>query len=109
MRRLAEALFHAPPRDLNCAQSVLAAWQETTGECLAEVESFRILGGGRAPGGTCGALHAACLIRPQAAESLRAAFQDQVGHLDCESIKPGGEPVCRGCVGIAAGLLDKYK
>jgi len=105
MRERARALFHAPPQNLNCAQAVLAAYQEASGDQALDLQAFQAHGGGRAPGGLCGALHAACAIHPEAAEALRNGFLQEVGHLDCASIRVRGLDACRDCVGLAVGLL----
>nr|WP_320133423.1 hypothetical protein [uncultured Holophaga sp.] len=106
MRQRAEAQFHNTPQDLNCAQAVLAAYQEASGDTRFDLESFRAHGGGRAPLGTCGAIHAACLILPEAELALKTAFFQEAGQLDCASLRMGGEISCRECVGIAAELLE---
>ncbi|WP_005037681.1 hypothetical protein [Holophaga foetida] len=106
MEKKALELFHCPPQNYNCAQAVAAAHQAITGDSSLNVESFRAFGGGRAPGGECGALFAACQINPGNAEAIRAAFQKQAGHLDCASIRVKGAATCRACVALAAGLLE---
>jgi len=107
MKLKAAELFHRPPQNYNCAQAVIAAHQAVTGVSTLDLESCRAFGGGRAPGGECGALHAACLLRPGAADALRAAFRAQTGHCDCASLRVKGEAACRACVAIAAELLEQ--
>lgn len=48
--------FHKEPEKLNCAQSILKAWQEDFEISDETIEEFRQWGGGRAEGGVCGAL-----------------------------------------------------
>ncbi|MBP1628040.1 MAG: hypothetical protein H6Q00_2515 [Holophagaceae bacterium] len=106
MKQKALDLFHCPPQNYNCAQAVAAAYQAAAGDLSINVDSFRAFGGGRAPGGECGAVFAACQMNPDSAASIREAFRKQTGHLDCASIRVKGEATCRACVGLAAGLLE---
>ena len=100
---LAEQIFTAVPKRHNCAQSVA----EGTGhaELVPELASC---GGGRAPGGTCGALHAALLILP---EEKRAAAKEEfiriVGASACREIKTQTGTPCRQCVATAAEILER--
>lgn len=106
MKARAGELFHQPPQNLNCAQAVLAAWKEATGDPSHSVEDFRAFGGGRAPGGTCGALYAACQARPEATEALQTAFLAKFGELGCRELK-GKAVSCRTCVEAAAEFLQQ--
>jgi|GEM_PF-444991 len=103
MKARALAVFHRPPERLNCAQAVLAAHQAVTGDHSLAVASFKPWGGGRAPDGRCGALHAACLLAPASEEKLCAAFLIRIGALRCREI----ERPCVQCVGTAAELLEQ--
>ena len=62
---------------------------------------------GRAEGGCCGALHAACeLVEDDAARrSLRAAFIAKAGSEKCRDIRKSGMLSCGQCVELAATLL----
>ena len=102
MKTHALAVFHRPPERLNCAQAVLAAYQHATGDRSIPISDFKPHGGGRAPGGRCGALHAACALAPAHADAIQKDFVAQIGARDCAKIS---RP-CPDCVGTAAGLLD---
>lgn len=108
MKSTAAKLFHQPPQNLNCAQSVLAAYQEATGDTSTALEPFRAHGGGRAPEGICGAIYAACQLRPEAAEGMKADFQAHTGALGCRELKAKGIS-CKACVELAAELLEKNR
>lgn len=103
MKTHALAVFHRPPERLNCAEAVLAAHQTVTGDHSIAVASFKPWGGGRAPDGRCGALHAACTLAPASAEKISAAFLARIGALRCREI----EHPCVECVGTAAELLEQ--
>ena len=87
----------------NCAQAVaLGNGHEEQKEDLARC------GGGRAPGGICGALHAALLLAPEdQREAIQAEFQRQAGALTCREIKGQTGTPCLQCVEIATALLEK--
>jgi len=106
MKDHARSVFHRLPENLNCAQAVLDAWQEATGRQVAPLEEFRALGGGRAPEGECGALHAACRCAPEAADSMRAAFAQAAGSGHCLTLKRELRFPCKECVGLASELLS---
>ena len=100
------AVYHQPPERFNCAQSILVGFQKITGNLLYPVEEFKSLGGGRAPGGTCGALHAACLIAPEFERSLKSKFKELAGSTLCKELKKDFKLPCQEAVGIAAELLE---
>jgi len=105
MKEQALKVFRQPPERLNCAQAVLYAWREVTGDttiALAELKSF---GGGRAPGGICGALHAACAVAPDQTESLKRKFAAQLGSLYCKELRAAKVHSCETCVIQATELL----
>ncbi len=105
MKAHALAVFHRAPDNLNCAQAVLAAYQAVSGRQLAPIEEYKLHGGGRAPGGECGALFAACQAAPGAAEALRAGFAARAGSTLCRPLKRDLRFPCTECVGLAADLL----
>jgi len=106
MKRIALQHFHQPPLRLNCAQAVLAAYQETTGDTSMSLPSFQAYGGGRAPQGLCGAVHAAALTRPALAEAIKAEFLARTGALGCRELKARGVS-CKACVELAAEILQQ--
>jgi len=105
MKDLALKVFRQPPERLNCAQSVLHAWRETFGDTTLAVADLKPFGAGRAPEGLCGALYAACLLAPNRAEELQAAFAARVGSLHCKEIRAAKQHLCAECVAHAAELL----
>jgi hypothetical protein len=105
MKELALEVFRRPPDRLNCAQSVLHAWREVFGDTALAVADLKPAGAGRAPEGLCGAVYAACLLAPDRAEELKAAFAAGVGSLYCKEIRAARERSCAECVAEAAELL----
>lgn len=104
MKQHASTVFHRPPERLNCAQAVLDAFQTITGKHVAPVAEYKAFGGGRAPGGECGALYAACQAMPEAAADFRAAFSSRAGTTLCKELDA---LPCRECVAFAAELLER--
>ena len=75
MKEHALKVFRQPPERLNCAQAVLHAWREVSGDTSIALADLKPFGGGRAPDGLCGALHAACMVAPGRAEALKQKFR----------------------------------
>ena len=100
----AEEIFSAVPKTHNCAQAVAAgAGRDDLVPALA------VCGGGRAPGGLCGALHAALAIAPQEHHAqMKADFASATGALTCKEIKGFTHTPCAKCVATGASLLEKY-
>jgi hypothetical protein len=105
VKELALKVFRQPPDRLNCAQSVLHAWREVVGHTALAVTDLKPAGAGRAPEGLCGAIYAACLLAPDRAEELKAAFVAGVGSLYCKEIRAAKEHSCAECVAEAAEML----
>lgn len=108
MKTHALAVFHQPPASLNCAQSVLDAYQAVTGKYVARVADFKQFGGGRAPEDECGALYAACQAAPESAAVIRNAFAETAGATSCRVLKHELRFPCKECVSLAAGLLAQH-
>ncbi len=71
------------------------------------VSDLKRFGGGRAPGGLCGALYAACIIAPQRAEVLTNYFTQALGSAKCKDLRRANSEHCCECaVGTAADLLQ---
>ena len=104
MEAAAIAAFRTPPLSLNCAQSVIHAHVATHAGCQLKIEDFRNLGGGKAPDGMCGALWAACALRPANAKEMQEAFRSTAGALRCRSLKRDRGYPCRKCVTLAVRL-----
>ena len=103
MKNKALELFCAIPKTHNCAQAVACGcghceWKETLASC----------GGGRAPEGRCGALHAAMLLAENdtVREEIRKGFVSENGSEFCHELKAAGVP-CAKCVECAAALAEK--
>lgn len=105
MKELALKVFRQPPDRLNCAQSVLHAWRTVCGDTAMTVADLKPFGAGRAPDGLCGAVYAACLLVPDRAEELKAAFASRVGSLYCKAIRAAKKHPCTDCVAQAAELI----
>ena len=105
MKEHALKVFRQPPDCLSCAQSVLHAWREVVGDTALTVANLRPAGAGQAPEGLCGAIYAACLLAPDRAEELKAAFAAGVGSLYCKEIRAAKKHPCAECVAQAAELL----
>jgi len=100
----ASELFAATPRMHNCAQSVACG--------LGRDELYGPLascGGGRAPGNTCGALHAAMLVAGESrAEEIRRRFVAELGSDKCAELKGRLFVPCAKCVETAARLAEEF-
>ena len=105
MKQTALNVFRKPPERLNCAQSVLYAWREVSGDTTLTVADLKPFGAGQAPDGLCGALYAACQLAPNRAEELKAAFATRLGSLHCKEIRAAKKHPCADCVAEAAELL----
>ena len=94
----------------NCAQAVAFAWGSTFEGAPGGEDVFEGCGGGRAPGGLCGALHASCeLAGAEAAETIKQQFAEQTGgDQTCRAIRAARRVPCTTCVEIAAELLEKH-
>lgn len=100
----AAGVFHQPPFHANCAQSVaiLAGREDLVGELAA-------CGGGRAPGGLCGALHTALLLSPaEKRDEIIAEFRDGAGATTCREIKGTAKTPCEVCVALGDLLRAKF-
>ena len=96
----AEEIFARVPKTHNCAQSIAAG-------CGREelVDELADCGGGRAPGGLCGALYAALRMLPEEKRAeAKAEFIRRIGSSDCRTIKTQCRIPCAHCVAVAAEL-----
>ncbi len=98
-------LFTAVPKLHNCAQAVADGFGHP--ELMDEMKSC---GGGRAPGGLCGALHCAlCLVPEKERENLKTEFLRKHGAVTCKELKQEPGSPCAECVRSAAELTEKYQ
>lgn len=101
----AGVIFSQVPRNCNCAQAVAAG-------CGHEelVDELKNCGGGRAPEGRCGALHAALQLVPaDRRAAVCEAFRAKAGSEKCAEIRPAGVFPCLQCVILAADLAETNK
>ncbi|MEA5115151.1 MAG: C-GCAxxG-C-C family (seleno)protein [Geobacteraceae bacterium] len=104
-----KAAIHAYTREkLNCAQSVLKAFRNRKDITESEIDAARALGGGRAAGGVCGALHAALLLHDgeEKKRSMRENFAARAGSEQCREIRAKKILTCVQCVELAAELIE---
>jgi Putative redox-active protein (C_GCAxxG_C_C) len=106
MKNHALERFRRPPERMNCAEAVLYAYQTISGDTAIAISDMKRLGSGRAPGGLCGALHAACIAAPDRAERLKARFAEIAGSVVCKEIRRAKQHPCEFCVSEAAQLLE---
>lgn len=99
-------LFTAVPKLHNCAQAVAAGAGD---EVLCE--AVKTCGGGKAPLGRCGALHAALKLTPAECHArVIAEFTAAAGAESCREIKSAPQAFpCVECVRLGAELVDKYR
>jgi hypothetical protein len=92
---------------LNCAQSVLRAFQGQRDLPDEAIEAARSFGHGKAEAGVCGALHAALILTesPSARTCLTERFVSQAGSDKCREIRRAARLPCVECVRLAAGLV----
>jgi hypothetical protein len=102
---LAVSFYSQTPKQYNCAQAVPKAFGRDD-----LVDALKPCGGGKAPGGMCGALYAATLLLPEGErETITQQFQAEVGHTLCKLIRQENKTKCADCVRIAAELLAGMK
>lgn len=107
MKNTALQAFHQPPERLNCAQAVVHAYRSVSGNEVHHPEAFKQAGGGRAPGGICGALYTATqVVGTEGAESLAHCFEERLGARTCKELKSRSIS-CETCVETAAELLQE--
>lgn len=103
------AVNHYKSRNGNCAQSVALAWRDKKDAASQHAGAFVKCGGGQAPEGLCGALHAACeLAGDEHRELLTERFKDTAkGYIKCREIRGNKIMPCVDCVATAARLLEE--
>ena len=104
-----KALHAFKHEKMNCAQSVLKAFDASHDISEEDITQAKTLGGGRAPEGRCGALHAAMVLTdtPQTREDIRQAFIREAGAEACKDVREAKQLSCAQCVETAARLLAK--
>jgi hypothetical protein len=99
--------YHGRDR-LNCAQAVLKAFQQEAGLPDEVIRAASRSGGGMAPGGACGAFHAARVLLggQELLEPVAQAFEIRAGSTRCREIRAGRKLSCRECVALSAHELE---
>ncbi len=96
---------------LNCAQAVAAAFETVLALPEQQRRALASCGGGGAPGGLCGSLHAALEILahhyPQQRTACHARFVGRSGAPDCRGIRSLRRLSCVDCVRTAATFLEE--
>lgn len=106
-RKKADEYFHIKPENLNCAQSVLKAFQDEFNISEQEIAEYRAWGGGRAENGVCGALFAAKRLFNQTENaSLEKDFALDLGTIYCRELKQS-KKACIDCVRLADKLVEE--
>jgi hypothetical protein len=106
-RKKSVEYFHVQPENLNCAQAILKGFQKEFDITEQEIEEYRAWGGGRAEGGTCGALFSAeRLLRQVGKGSVVRQFSQRTGGTLCSEIKEK-QFTCAEYVRIADELVEK--
>ncbi len=92
---------------LNCAQAVASAFQDISGLTPEQIDNHKLSGGGRAPGGICGALHAGLEVLRDDGQrnAVTAKFAERVGSTQCREIRQAKKVSCACCVETAAIIL----
>lgn len=92
----------------NCCQAVLQAFQDRCPITPERIAAARQQGAGRAPGGRCGALHAACeLLPPEHHAAIENTFVGRTGAAGCREIRRLRRATCGDCVAEAARLVSE--
>ena len=98
---------------LNCARSVVEPFKDRLALSPETLEHFASCGGGRAPEGHCGAIHAALTIADKAApgkvQEIKDYFNLNAGSLKCREIKAQKKMMCLDCIGHAVEFLAQCR
>ena len=96
--------FTAVPKVHNCAQAVTDGFDRH--DLMDEMSSS---GGGRAPGGMCGAIYAALALLPEEKrDEALAEFVKRTGSSVCREIKSIYKTPCAECVAAASDILESH-
>lgn len=95
---------------LNCAQSILRAFQQQGNITEETIQAFKHLGHGKAEAGRCGALHAALELAGDETVrgKIREAFIAKAQAESCSDIRKAKSIPCVQCVELAAALLVEH-
>ena len=102
----AKAAFHGA-ENYNCAQAIFKTFQKECAVSEDVILEHKKSGGGRVEGNVCGAVFAVTELIPDKSEHVMAEFQQRAGAVTCRELKIAGQTSCKGCVGIAADILEE--
>ena len=94
------------PDDLNCAQSVLKAFQDEFQITNGLIDEYGEYGKGQAEDGICGAAYAAMALAGDRREEVKAAFVGKAKYLTCKEIREFRSLPCTECVHLAASIVE---
>ena len=83
----------------NCAEAVVAAFDK-------DCSDFSNCGSGKAPGGWCGAAHAASSLS-NAPDDVEKTFRESAGCVTCLGIRQARKMSCVACVEMGARLVQE--
>jgi hypothetical protein len=97
---------------MNCAQSIIKAFEEQFKTEADLIERFSSYGRGKAPEGLCGAFYATKYLSENSSEDINFAefekrFIEQAGSIKCTEIKAARRLSCPDCIGKCAEFLQK--
>ncbi len=95
---------------LNCAQAVLRHHQSELGISDELIMENMMNGGGRAPEGNCGAIHAVMMVLDdeEAKKEALDKFKEKATFSDCRSIRGNRTLSCPSCVNAASEVLSDF-
>ncbi len=98
-------------KKMSCGQSVISAFKDKFSLDDSVIASFAAYGGGKAPGGVCGAYYAAQYIlnlkNKDKAKECEDVLVSHAGSLKCKEIRQLKRLPCIGCVEKMAEILEK--
>ncbi len=105
----AKDLFRGKDK-LHCAQAIFKTFQYISGMTDEDIAGYANAGGGKAPGGVCGALYAAQVLLDddQLTFQLASQFNGSAGASTCKPIRKKKIMSCKDCVAFAAEFVEKH-
>ena len=97
-------------KPFNCAQTIMKIIEDHYNIPSENIENAKKYGGGNAPYGMCGALHALLRYLPQKDhEQVRSSFKDHIGSEKCKEIRKDQKFSCEECIKKAMDLYEEFK
>lgn len=106
----ASEFYHQPKYLFNCAQAIIYKWSEVNALSSLEATGFKRFGGGKAPGGVCGALYGALSLFGENSDQrnrLKSEFEAAIGSSLCRTIRKEKLATCKACVDVADELVEQ--